>query len=46
MPLEFLAWKSPPLDFSRTPVTVILIKHYRNNNSNNVITRFKLALGR
>ena len=25
MPLEFLAWNSPPLDFSRTPITVILI---------------------
>ena len=25
MPLEFLAWDSPQLDFSRIPVTVILI---------------------
>ena len=25
MPLEFLAWSSPPLDFSRTAVKVILI---------------------
>ena len=24
MTLEFLAWNSPPLDFSITPVTVIL----------------------
>ena len=26
MPLEFLAWNSPPLDFSRITVPVILIK--------------------
>ena len=26
MPLEFLAWNSPPLDFSRTTVPVILSK--------------------
>ena len=25
MSLEFFAWNSPPLDFSRIPVTVILI---------------------
>ena len=25
MPLEFLTWNSPPLDFSRVTVTVILI---------------------
>ena len=25
MPLEFLTWDSPQLDFSRIPVTVILI---------------------
>ena len=25
MPLEFLAWNSPPLDFSRIAVKVILI---------------------
>ena len=25
MPLEFLVWSSPQLDFSRMPVTVILI---------------------
>ena len=25
MPLELLAWNSPPLDFSRITVTVILI---------------------
>ena len=25
MPLEFLAWNSPLLDFSRIPVTVIFI---------------------
>ena len=25
MPLEFLAWNSPQLDFSRIPVGVILI---------------------
>ena len=25
MPLEFLAWNSPPLDFSRITVAVILI---------------------
>ena len=25
MPLEFLAWDSPQLDFSRIPVAVILI---------------------
>ena len=26
MPFEFLAWNSPPLDFSRIIVTVTLIK--------------------
>ena len=26
MPLEFLAWNSPPLDFSRITLPVILIK--------------------
>ena len=26
MSLKFLAWNSPPLDFSRITVTVILIK--------------------
>ena len=26
MPFEFLAWNSPPLDFSRINVPVILIK--------------------
>ena len=26
MPLEFLTWNSPPLDFSRITVPVILIK--------------------
>ena len=26
MPLEFLAWSSPPLDFSRITLPVILIK--------------------
>ena len=26
MPLEFLSWSSPPLDFSRITVSVILIK--------------------
>ena len=40
MLLEFLAWNSPPLDFSRTPVTVIL-KRNINKNSNSVITRRK-----
>ena len=25
MPLEFFAWNSAPLDFSRIPVTVMLI---------------------
>ena len=45
MPLEFLAWNSPPLDFSRIAVKVILINItiiliiivtiIINNNSNN-----------
>ena len=35
MPLEFLAWNSLPLDFSKAPVTMILI------NINNVNTRLK-----
>ena len=49
MPLEFLAWNSPPLDFSRIAVKVILINITiiliiivmiiikNNNNSSNSI---------
>ena len=49
MPLEFLAWNSPPLDFSRITAMVILIKitiiiiivisKNNNNDSNNIIVR-------
>ena len=35
MPLEFLAWNSPPLDFSRTPITKKKRKKNEKNNNNN-----------
>ena len=37
MPLEFLAWNSTPLDFSRTPITKKKKrkKNEKNNNNNN-----------
>ena len=38
MLLEFLTRNSTPLDFSKIPVTVILINN-DNNNSNNVTIR-------
>ena len=53
MPLEFLAWNSPPLDYSRITLTVILIKITiviimiitmivkHNNSSTNIIVRLK-----
>ena len=53
MPLEFLAWNSPPLDFSRIAVKVILINITiiliiivmiiikNNNSSNSIIIRLK-----
>ena len=35
MLLEFLAWDSPPLDFSRTPITKKKRKKNEKNNNNN-----------
>ena len=45
MVLEFLTLNSLPLDFSRIPIKVILIKHNCNidssDSSNNVLIRLK-----
>ena len=53
MPLQFLAWNSPPLDFSRITVIIIIISNNNNNNNNdinnngrNIIIRLKLIVRR
>ena len=57
MPFEFLAWNSPPLDFSRIAAKVILINIIiliiiviiiinNNNSSDNIIIRLKLIVRR
>ena len=57
MPLEFLAWNSPPLHFSSMAVKVILINitiliiiviiiNNNNNSSNSIIIRLKRIVRR
>ena len=51
MPLEFLAWNSSPLDFSRIAVIIIIYNNNNdrndtNNNSRNIIIRPKLIVRR
>ena len=51
MTLEFLAWNSSPLDFSRIAVIIITIynnndRNDTNNNSRNIIIRPKLVIRR
>ena len=51
MPLEFLAWNSPPLDSPRITIIIIIIititgRNDISNNSSNIIIRLKKIVRR